>query len=425
MLAELQKANPAVLFLLKLTVNGTEYNYAEVGGIWDGDGMYEARVLSWGGFSRGVNLRSNALELGKIDIIISDTDQAFAAAYEGADRNYFRNAGASVVLASPNVSSANWATVFSGRLDTVAQTEPLTWTLTLSYNDLPLLRDSVPKTKVSRADWPSCSVDVEGSAVPIIYGRISSTNDTNTGAVPTLLVDQAGARYLVGAGWITSVDPVYVDGTAVDSTNYTISRPVINGRQFTVIDFTSSQGDSTVTCDVEGYDSDGDGGGTLITDPPSIAKHALLNWIYGDYRSGAWITSGPVDATTFGTTFFSARGYEASLYVGAKRSGMEVLNDFLVSFEAKAYWTLDGDIALGIEDFTSSSLSTTHVLREDELAGWTLRYPTVNLVDRIEAEYAAYPTGSYAQYLNVKDLDTGEEAPEALQLPYSPCFMLS
>lgn len=426
MRAELDKADPSVFFLLKLTINGTSYRYGEVGLIYPSDGMYEAKIESWGVVERGVNVRTNALEFNKVDVVLRDEDQTFTAVVEGEDRNTLRSSTATIIMASPNVSSSNWATVFSGRIDQIAQPDYLKWTVSLSPNDLPLQRESVPKTKVSRADFPSCDVDVEGEVVPILYGRISSKNDTNTGALPTLFVDSGNSRYLIAAGWVKTVLAVYVDGVAaIETTDYTIIRPVINGRQYTLVEFVESQGDATITCDAEGYDTNGDGTGSLIVDPPSQMEHALHNWIYGDYRQGSWLTGGPVDATTFGATFFSDRDYEGSLYLNKKQTGTSVINSFLQTFEAKAYWTHDGDIALGVQDFTTASYVTALVVQKDEISGWNLSYPTVSIYDRINATYANYPNGGYSQYLNVVDLSIGEDAPESLALPFSPCFMLS
>jgi len=427
MLAELKKQAPDAVFLFTFTLGATTYRFSDTGRL-DTAGLYEPKVLSWGGaIRRGVNVFDNVLELQNVEIMLDDTDRSLAALLQGASRNLVRGATATVVLASRNVGSGDWFTLFSGRIDSCSQAAPLTWSFELSPNALPLRRESVPKTRINVSDWPSSAVAVRDLPVPIAYGRISSSNEANNGAVPCYLVDASGFRYLVAAGWLKAVDTVYKDAVPVAAAGYAITHPIVNGRVFTLIDFTTTQGTSTITADVQGYEDVGDGTGTLITDPAAIGQHLLVNWIFGDYKAGLWLSpsSAPVDTTSFATTFFSARGYEASVYIGsAKRRGLDVVNDALKSFEARACWTPAGKIALKVEDFTAWAYVPDLVLVGDEISGWNLTFPIATLVDEIEAQYARTPTGGYTQTLAVKDLVTGEDAPDALALPYSPAFFL-
>lgn len=425
--AELKKKVPEVAFLFSFTVGGTTYRYSDAGRK-SADGLYEPKVMSWGGaISRGVNLKDNTLELQNVQILLSDTDQTLTALLCGALGHSVRGAAAALVVASPNVAEADWFTLYSGRIDTFGQPSPLMWGFQLSPQDLPLRRESIPKPKISAADFPSSAIAVRDLPTPLLYGVVSSANGANDGAIPCHYVDSGGFRYLVCAGWAKAVDTVYKDGVPVAASAYTVTHPTINGRVYTLIDFTATQGTSTITCDAQGYESVGDGTGTLITDPATVAKHLLVNWIYGDYKAGPWLSdaTAPVDAASFATTFFSDRGYQASVYIStSKRRGLNVVNDILLSFEAKACWTTAGRIALKVEDFTSWAYVDDLVLHEDEISDYSMDYPTANLVDSIDAQYGQTPTGGYQQALAVKDLGTGESAPEAIELPYSPAFFL-
>lgn len=419
MRAELVKLAPDVSILLKITVGSTVYRFSDQGASFVSDGSYYDDVLSWGGGpSRGVTQKTNSLELTNWEVTLNDTDQTITKLLEGPLRHSVRGSPAVVYLASRNVASADWLTLNTGRIDTFGQSSPLAWTFQISPNDLPLQRESVPKGKVTESDWPASALAVRGLRTPILYGRVSSANGANDGAIPCHYVDSGGFRYLVCAGWAKSVDTVYKDGVAVAASAYTITHPVVNGRLYTLIDFTATQGASSITCDAQGYETVGDGSGTLITDPPTVLAHLLHNWVYGDYRTGPWLTStAPVDAASFATTFFSARGYEASAYIATKRTGLALVNDFLKSFEMRGYWSTDGKMALHVEDFTTWFYVTALVLPEDSIEGWSLVYPTTNLIDEVEAEYGQTPTGGSAQRLSVKDLGTGEQAPEPLELP--------
>jgi hypothetical protein len=429
MRAELRKAAPETVYLFKLTIDGTPYLFGETGAPWGPDAV-DPRMISPGTVIRGVALRQNAIEFGSVDVILDDSDMAMAALFHGPKRNKVRGSPGILYLGSRNVAPEDWYIRFAGRLDTAGLPGPKTWTVTLSPNDLPLQRDSLPKPTVSPGDWPSAAVEIQDAIVPLIYGKISSASGTNTGAVQLMNVDSAGFRYLVCAGWAVAVDKVYADGVPVSPSAYSVTRPVVNGRLYTLVDFVADPGSSvTIGADVRGYESVGDGTGTLITDPGDVIKHGLANFIYNDYRSGPWLpdSSAPIDAASFARAkaFFSARGYQVSKCVKTKVRGQDFVNEILASNEAKACWTAAGNIALKVEDFTSFEYETVFVIPEDEVQDFVLPYPTGDLVDEINAEYGLVPaTGTYSQKLTVKDFVTGETAPDSIQLPASPAFIL-
>jgi hypothetical protein len=421
---ELLKPNPQVALVVEIEGG---LNLSETGSPLFSDGYdYQAKLLSVGQISRGVTLRQNSLELPTVEILIDDTDQSIATNV-GASRSYYRNKTASIYLVSPGLPAAKWYTLFSGIISAVAQPSPLMWQFTISPDDLPLRRESVPRLTIERGDWPNAPLDSLSTVVPMIYGQITSQGTTNTGALPAYYVDPTTFQYLVCVGYAKSVDYVYKDGALVASSGYSITHPIVNGRVYTVIDFTTDQGSSIITCDVKGYESVGDGSGTLIEDPPAVLQHLLLNFVYNNYTVGNWATLGnePIDATTFGTTFFSSRNYKASVYIADKRKALDIINDFLSTFEMKGYWTTEGKLALAVEDFTSFSYVTGNVIRESDISNIISSWPSADVVDEIKASYSYNPaSGSYSQQLRVVDPTTGEDAPEELELPYSPSFIL-
>src|SRR3972149_2549572 len=53
-----------------------------------------------------------------------------------------------------------------------------------------------------------------------------------------------------------------------------------------VVTFNPAAGvDVATTADPQGYDTNGDGTGTLIEDPPDVLAHLVSNWILGNWRS--------------------------------------------------------------------------------------------------------------------------------------------
>ena len=66
----------------------------------------------------------------------------------------------------------------------------------------------------------------------------------------------------------------------------------VNGRGYTLIDFTTDQGTATITCDVTGLESAGDGSGTVVTNPATIWAMWLSNFVFADYTGvGGWLST--------------------------------------------------------------------------------------------------------------------------------------
>lgn len=423
LLAALQKGGKPIR-IVDLTLPTGTVRYAEAPLI--ASGVYADRILGWGPLRRGVNLRVSSLDPFETEFTLADTDQQLSKVIEGSSGHLVRNSVATIKLAAEGVASADWMTLFSGRIESYQQPGALSWTITLRPTDLPLNRESCPKTVLSKSDWPNCVADVVGQRAPIIYGKHDSTSATNAGAVPLLPVDSLLFKYLVCAGHAKAVDRVYADGVPVSG--WTASYPQVNGRQYTVVTFTASQADAAISADVQGYDATGDGSGALLEDPATVLKHVLVNWIYGDWKTGAWLAdaSAPVDTTSFGTTYFSDRGYKVSKRIARVRRGVDLVNEFLASLEARACWTWGGKIMLRVEaPAVTSVYATGPVLRMPDMVGWNLSYPTGTLIDRVDADWLYDENAdTFMQALQVRDVSLTEEAPDSLSLPWSPSFVV-
>jgi hypothetical protein len=428
--AELQRRGPEIAWLFEFVVGGVTYRFSDASRprVTNPGGLYQGRVVSWGGsIRRSVDPYEPQLALQQgPSPVIDDTSGALRSLLYGPLKHKVRKAPAIVTLASPNVDPGDWY-AWTYLIEAVPQPSQLLWAFQLGLDALALKRDAaVPKGVINASDWPSSSVEVRGLPLPILYGRVSSANVANNGAIPCYLVDAAGFRYLVCAGRALSVDTVYKDGTPVAAANYAITYPEVNGRTVTLIDFTATQGSSSITCDATGYDSVGDGTGSLIDDPAAGIAHLFTNFVYGDWKSGAWLsaTDTPFDDTSWAATFFSDRGYKLSAYVGgAKRRGLDLMNDLLKSFEARACWTPSGKTALKVEDYTACG-EPAYVLKERETADWKQSRPTAQIADKLEGDWSQTPTGGYTQRLVVQELGTDEKAPDSTQLPFSPAFLL-
>ncbi len=106
----------------------------------------------------------------------------------------------------------------------------------------------------------------------------------------------------------------------------------INGNRYTILYVrgpdaeAAISGTRPITVNVQGIENVGDGSGALITDAILQYRHALQNWLIGEYASGAWLASPtfPDDATlaqiddaSFDTAAAIAATRIAGGYIGA------------------------------------------------------------------------------------------------------------
>jgi len=436
MLAELKASGNSVVPILTLYFDGGPRAYSSVGGHSDtvaasGDYAYiRGNVIQWGALERSVSDRDNQLTLNSATVQIEDTDAEFSSLLEDGDSANRRGTRALIQLASRNVDPTDWSTLFDGYLANWSMSGLFQWTLEISPKDQPLINPSFPKTPILAIDWPSVGDrTLYGEYVPLIYGIHDSRGSSDNGMVPCLYVDRLGFRYLVAQGWVT-VDRVYVDGIQTGS-GFTITRPTINGRLFTLIDFTADQGDAEITADVQGYESQGDGGGTLLTGVDCL-QHALVNFVYGDYQGGLWASVGsvPINTTAFTTvqSFLTDMGWQkVSRRFGGpdKTSGMELIGDICRSLQLMAFFTRDGLISVAADDHRTTTLwyDEPRWLRFDEYEvgdSFRLDYDRDSIIDRLSVQYIYSETdGKFVQTMEVRDHSITEENADELALTWS------
>lgn len=424
MLAELQSRSMAAYPLLEVSLPGGTKRVSHVPVASVSQGFYEPIVLRWDTLRRGVAERTCGLEDTDFSVDIDDTTREFSNLVAGASGYSIRGSAATLKIASPNVPQADWFTLFSGVLNAYEQLRPLVWTWRFTPNDLALKRP-FPKTAISQADWPNAHKDARGLYPNLVYGKLSTNGEG--GAVTCPLVDITGVRYMVCAGRAKAVDAVFVDGEIV-TTGYSVTYASVNGRIYTLIVFTAAREDgAVVTADVRGYESVGDGSGTLIENPAEQLQHLLVNWVWGDYKTGAWLSAStaPIDTTLFATaaSFLSARGHKGSRVLGGQPSaqtGLNALEEWCRSHQCQPFWRNSGQLAIRFEDpaatpYPTSTLDDDRFFRMAQLV-----YDARDLVDRVTVQYLYdHVAGQYTQVLEVRDLALAHELSDTMDQPWS------
>jgi hypothetical protein len=418
---------------LEIAFPGGSKRYAPVGIASAAHGGYEPRLLPpFPTIARSVNERTNNLSDLEVEVEISDAGDRAADRRQlgirlATYRQSYRNSVATIRLLSPNVSDADSPIVFSGVVDTAEQVRPLVWRLRLRLADSPLKYGFLPRAIISQADWPSAHFDALGQYIPIIYGTHNSTGITAAGFVPCHYVDQLGFRYLVGLGHMKTIRTVYSAGVAVDTANYAVTYPTVNGKLVTLIDFTATQGTNDVTVDLDGLSDKADGTGNLISNPAEVLQHLLVNFVFGDWRSGEYLSAStaPIHAPSFVETanFLSARGHECSRRLSVPMRALDLVNEWADNHGAKLFWKGNGQLAVRMNDPNITRLYTDEQwfhADEDEAGAFALRSDAQGITREISLPYLFGETeGKFYQGMIASDLSVAQKVAISLDQPWS------
>lgn len=377
----------------------------------------------------------------KFTVTLSDDDDNIASRLA---RGYeLVGANAWLDVAVQGLVETKWLRAWTGILGDTPQLRPneRAFDVALRSNDLPLL-SFFPRHPIQRYDWPFVDKDALNAWAPIIYGLHDSRTLGGDGAVPLFYVKNNANpfRYLICQGWLRALLALYQDGTRLISTAYTLVRGVVNGRPYTWVEFTTSQGASVFTADVEGLAVNADGTGALLANTATVLKHLLVNFVYNEpltVLSGGtpvWRSDSeaPIAASTFaaGAAVLDSLVYTGdacSAYFGGEEqsTGVRAINDACASALASVQFDNLGLLAFVIEDLSLAPSS-----------GWdqTLDYPTPEvgrsfhpatrseqLFSRAVARYGNLVTR--ASELQIEcEVQARFEATETLELPWGPHF---
>jgi len=350
MLTETQKANPDVAAVLEIAfTSGTKY-YSSVGAGLSTQ-LYQEKVVSWPVIKRAVS-DGDSLESVTYSATVLDHDFEFSKLIATDGIKALRGAAVTLKLVSPNVTDANAFTLFEGKFVGFQPSGPLEYRFDFRMDDT-ALESVYPKIVVGGGNFPLADAGANDKPIPLVEGVHSADGVTSGGMVPTLYVNTATFEYAVCVGY-ADVPEVFVDGVE-QSSGFTITHPMINGVDYTVVDFDADQDTSEVTVNVEGYDADADGGGARFTNPAEQLKHLLVNFVFGNYKTGAWLldSSAPVNTThwTESEDFLDQIAAEGSRWIGgSQRSGLDTIREWLDNHGLKAFWTNDGKLAIRPDD---------------------------------------------------------------------------
>jgi hypothetical protein len=380
-------------------------------------GSYSPRVLSWGSLDRQVSDRGGTIAAAETSFDIADTDRLFAQVTEGALRESV--VGSSVVIkhADPLLASSSWYTGFTGVIAKWNWPEPMRASIVVRTDDL-ALRRKVPRSTwlLGPADWPNILPEAVGKYAAIVYGSQDSGPYNKTGMVECHCVNTGTFQYVVTAG-ITNIAQVYADGIAASFGQRTETR---GGKTFTTVVMAADQGTKKLTADVYGYDCTASGGGNMTTNPATILAHFLSNFCFGDWQTGAWIsTSTRIDATYLAAAEADfTGGARGGRVVSSASNGYDQIRDWLQTFEYKGWWRGLGTLAIKPENPTDTGIYIASPRAINE-ADWSEAYDDQAVVTDLVANYNFQPVDSqYMSTVNPSKPKIYSEAPEVLDMSW-------
>jgi len=442
LLAELAKGltgtPPETYPMLKLQAPGQTFRWTSKGYDSLTHGTVQERVLDWGGeFGPEVNLASESVDSWEMRVVVADMGESEAerrqfarefAKYRGSLR---RSPATLYPFLSPNVADVDQFSI-PLLVASANQAAPMIFEVTLKPDDTIFQQGVLQKVPLALY-FPDANPDDVGGYAPIVYGEHDSNGVGGKGMTRCLHMDTVGHRYLISLGYIKTLAAVYKDGTLVASANYTFSKVIIRGTQFSLVDFTADQNGSEITVDCDGLTENGDGTGALISNPVDIWRHAMVQLGYNDWRQGTFFanSTAPIDMTSIDAAadyLDRASRYKGSFYIPStpQMKLREFTDLFLRNHPLFGYWSPAVKLSLGFIDEnppatiypTGSAFIEGDVDEED---GFASSPESSDLITKeLNVQYIKNEnTGEYGATLKVADLSIDDEVSEELQLDWA------
>lgn len=322
---------------------------------------YEPLVLpaGVGSVQRSANIDSTTVGDSRLDVTVANgrgrrMEKLLEGAYD------VRRAPVTVRRASPDLDEADWLTRYTGILDSWDwhAAAPDSVTLHFRQDDHPLRNSDVPTVPVLASEWGEGSYimpdGVTGTYAPYLYGSHHSAGVTGYGFIPLICVGQTGAtgRYLTSFGrssakigtWKTS------DHASISGTFEVVVR---GGKVFSTVNFAAGiTAGLQIWGDFDGYETIGDGTGTLITNPVRQLRH-WLTLLYSNWRNGPWpaLTTAPIDGPSWEACadWCDRFKIEGSAYIGGTKDQTKawtVVERWLQTFPFRLVWSSEGKLRM-------------------------------------------------------------------------------
>ena len=181
------------------------------------------------------------------------------------------------------------------------------------------------------------------------------------------------------------------------------------------------------TADGQGLEDGGNGAGALIEQAASQIKHMLVNWVYGDYKSGLWLadSTAPVDASAFAAHAARYTGAKGSrrILTSQKTLPIDEINAWAKSWEARLHWNNRGDLSVAIDPIQQIPLYLDETwLRYDghRPMSISLSPDWDGIISSVTAQHKYGETaGKYLEVFEAQDPTATLELPDSVELRWA------
>lgn len=252
--------------------------------------------------------------IGPLGAALSDANAQFW--YNRIARVLMVGSSGRAAIDDPMVLARGFVTSYGGREKHVYDFSCDDW-LTSEYspfNPATLL----PQRVYGTAQFADCPAENRGLPEAIPYGELNDVPDgINKGAVPcvhvgTEVISATTWQVLAFAGCaIKGFTKLYAGGIEIDPGQFGVDilAPGFTGwpfaqvyrdkagRRYTLVYVRNAladnhiSGTAPITANLQGIESNGDGTGTLIDSLPLQFYHFLVNWVFQNYQTGAWLAN--------------------------------------------------------------------------------------------------------------------------------------
>lgn len=423
-------------YLLEIDLPSGTRRYGSGGYDSAGSGMYRAKVLDWKPLVRDASDRTGKLAAMELTVKLDDSDQTFTKEIEGENGPLVRGSAVRAWRAHPSLAKADWYPIFTGILVHPGPKKQNTWEITARVDDRPLMHDVPKNWTLTRTDFPNASADVLGLVAPWIYGKHVSSGIGDKGMVECVYVDTTNKVWLVSALHCKALHNVWADDVKKTlGTDYSVAFPIINGRQYTTITFTSLVPDK-VAVDVEGIELIGDGSGDLLENGAQQLAHFLNHAVWRNHQSGTYnYETAPILFTNgvpfeYARTWFNDLGIKSSrvLFQDGVDQAISILDEWCASQDMRAFWNGAGLLNVKPIDHRLTDLyNEANWIREDRHAeveeSFSYDVDDTQEVDTVVLNYLLEAkSGKFKYALEVSDTQLEEQASVGIDLPWSASY---
>ena len=376
---EAHTGEPVVLCVISLD-SGDEY-IAKVD-VAESSNFYDGYVKSFGSISRTVASTNSAFKTSDVTIICFNADQHFSQNY-----NYktLLNRTVSIKVGTVNLAIGSFKQIYKGVITNFSYASE-TFKITVRDATERYLNSKDYGVIVGVDDFGSAADGAVGKRMPIIYGEC-----TGNGPCQGLHVNTVLHGYVFAGHAVKAIDNVYSrdsDGNLSEITTGLTKTTALgfNGDYIAYVSFTSDYSDYDIVANIDGVETNGDGTGTLITNPITQMEHFVDTWLS--------LPSALKDSTgiTAAKTLAGNRSYAGAGIIKGTENAKKVLQNMALCSNALIFHNTDGEFSceiFDIVDFITSDVTPTPYTAQDHVLekAFEIKPQLRNLCNKVIANY--------------------------------------